>query len=196
MKFDPPSELKNYKNDKKAASKSSLPVRVLGWLSLLSFGTAVCFIFTLQGKKPIIMSSCIGFIVLFSLYIFFKIAKRQILCNQCRRIMDTIVKSWTPDEWKKIQGYDLLKSFKGADGKLYTTEREKQGGSTTYFIHAHIQRWYACRQCNVYFLNAKYSQEMIFSTIIKEDFEQAKQSLLTDIKASEKMKLAYKERLN
>jgi len=36
---------------------------------------------------------------------------------------------------------------------------------------------------------------MLLSTIYKEEFEQAKQSLLTDPEASEKMDLAYKARL-
>jgi len=143
----------------------------------------------------ITVSSVAGFIVLFTLYIIFKILKRHFRCSRCQQIMDVIDVKWTPEQWQQIQGYELLENFKGADGNLYTTEREKRAGSTHYFIHAHIQRWYACHQCCLYFLNAKYLREMLLSTIYKEEFEQAKQSLLTDPEASEKMDLAYKARL-
>lgn len=195
MKLNPPSKLENYKYDQLAASRSSMLSRVFGWLSLISFVTAVCFIIFLQEKKLIILSLCVGFMILFSLYVIFKILRRHLRCRQCQQIMDVIDVKWTPEQWQQIQDYKLMGSFKGADGNLYTTEREKRSGSTHYFIHTHSQRWYVCHQCGLYFLNAKYLKEMLFSTVLKEEFEQAKHSLLTDLKASEKMELAYKERL-
>ncbi len=195
MKLNPPSELENYQYDQKSASRSSLLSRVLGWLSVLSFVAAVYSFIFLPEEKLITMSSFVGFIMLFSLYIICKILKRHFRCSRCQQIMDVIDVKWTPDQWQQIQGYELPGSFRGADGYLYTTEREKSGGSTHYFIHAHIQRWYACHQCCLYFLNAKYLQEMLLSTVIKEEFEQAKHSLLTDRETSEKMDLAYKARL-
>ena len=136
-----------------------------------------------------------GRLLQFRLYIIVKILKRHFRCSRCQQIMDVIDVKWTPEQWQLIQGYELLENFKGADGNLYTTEREKSAGSTHYFIHAHIQRWYACHQCYLYFLNAKYLRESLLSTLYKDEFEQAKRSLLSDPEASEKMDLAYKARL-
>jgi len=195
MKLNPPSELENYQYDQKSASRSSLLSRVLGWLSVLSFVAAVYSFIFLPEEKLITMSSFVGFIVLFSLYIICKILKRHFRCSRCQQIMDVIDVKWTPDQWQQIQGYELFENFRGADGNLYTTEREKSAGSTHYFIHAHIQRWYACHQCYLYFLNAKYLRETLLSTLYKDEFEQAKRSLLSDPEASEKMDLAYKARL-
>ena len=195
MKLNPPSELENYQYDQKSASRSSLLSRVLGWLSVLSFVAAVYSFIFLPEEKLITMSSFVGFIVLFSLYIICKILKRHFRCSRCQQIMDVIDVKWTPDQWQQIQGYELFENFRGADGNLYTTEREKSAGSTHYFIHAHIQRWYACHQCRLYFLNAKYLRESLLSTLYKDEFEQAKHSLLSDPEASEKMDLAYKARL-
>lgn len=192
MKLNPPSELENYQYDQKSASRSSLPSRVLGWLLALSFIASVCSFFFLREEKLITMSAFAVFMMLFVLYFIYRIIKRDFRCSRCRQIMDVLDVKWSPEQWQQIQGYELIESFKGADGNVYTTEREKRGGSTTYFIHAHIQRWYACHQCCLYFLNAEYLQEMILSTIIKEDFDQAKESLLTDPEASKKMDLAYK----
>ena len=195
MKLNPPSELQNYQYDQKSASRSSLLSRVLGWLSVLSFVAAVYSFIFLPEQGPITAISFVGFIVLCSLYIIVKILKRHFRCSRCQQIMDVIDVKWTPEQWQLIQGYELLENFKGADGNLYTTEREKSAGSTHYFIHAHIQRWYACHQCYLYFLNAKYLRESLLSTLYKDEFEQAKRSLLSDPEASEKMDLAYKARL-
>lgn len=196
MKPNPPSELENYQYDRKS-SQTPLPARVLGWLSLLAFVIAVYSSIFLSGEQMIIMCyfSYGGFIILFSAYFIVKILKRHSRCSQCRQIMDVIDVKWTPDQWQQIQGYELLGGFSGADGNLYTTEREKKAGYTTYFIHAHLQQWCACHQCCLYFLKAQYWRKMLFSTVLEDEFEQAKHLLLTDIKASEKMELAYKERL-
>ena len=195
MKLNPPSELGNYQYDQKSASRSSLLSRVLGWLSvLLFFGAVYSFIF-LPEQGLITAISFVGFIVLCSVYIIVKILKRHFRCSRCQQIMDVIDMKWTPEQWKQIQGYELFENFKGADGNLYTTEREKSAGSTHYFIHAHIQRWYACHQCCLYFLNAKYLRETLLSTIYEDEFEEAKRSLLSDPEASKKMDLAYKARL-
>jgi hypothetical protein len=195
MKLNPPSELQNYQYEQKSASRSSLLSRVLGWLSVLSFAGAVYSFIFLPEERVITVSSIVGFIVLFSLYIIVKILKRHFRCSQCQQIMDVIDVKWTPEEWKQIQGYELFENFKGADGNLYTTEREKSAGSTHYFIHAHIQRWYACHQCRLYFLNARYLRETLLSTIYEDEFEEAKRSLLSDPEANKKIEAAYKARL-
>ena len=176
MKLNPPPEFTNYTYDKKAASRSSLLSRLFGWLSFISLASAVCLFIFLPEKKPIILSCFVGFMILFLLYIISKILKRGIRCSQCQQRMNIIDVKWTPEQWKQIQGYELMDSFKGADGYLYNIDKEKQPGSTHYFIHAHLQRWIACHQCRVYFLNAKYMREMIFSTIYEKDFKQAKQN--------------------
>ena len=195
MKLNPPSDLQNYQYDQKSASRSSLLSRVLGWLSLLLFAGAVYSFIFLPDERVITVISIVGFIVLCTLYIIVKILKRHFRCSQCQQIMDVIDVKWTPEEWKQVQGYELFENFKGADGNLYTTEREKSAGSTHYFIHAHLQRWYACHQCGLYFLNAKYLREMVLSTIYEDEFEEAKQSLLADPEASKKIDEAYKARL-
>jgi hypothetical protein len=109
--------------------------------------------------------------------------------------MDIIDVQWTPDQWQQIQRYELMGSIEGADGNLYTIEKEKKAGSTHYFMYAHFQQWCACHQCRVYFLKAQYWQKMLFSTVLENEFEQARHSLLTDPGTREKMELAYKERL-
>ncbi|MFC2140439.1 hypothetical protein ACFLQ1_01805 [Candidatus Auribacterota bacterium] len=195
MKLNPPSEFKNYQYDQTSASRASLLTRIFGWLSLLSFATAMYAIIFLPNDKHL-MLYWIGFMMLFSVYVILKILKRHFKCSQCQKVMDVIYVKWTPEEWQEIQKYELMESFKGADGNLYTTEREShRGGSTHYFIHAHSQRWYVCYECRLYFLNTEYLSERIFTTILKDEFEQTKHLLLTDVKAIEKMELAYKERL-
>lgn len=195
MKMNPPVEIADYQYDEKGESRSALLPRVLGWLSFLFLVAAVGSFFFFQEVRQMRMISIVGFIVLFVSYFIFKVKKRSQWCNQCRQDMEIIDVKWTPEQWKQVQGYELLGSFKGADGNLYTIEKQKRGGSTTYFIHSHIQSWTVCHQCRTYFLNAKYMREMLFSTIDKEEFEQAKQLLLSDPKASENMELAYKEGL-
>lgn len=195
MKLNPPSELQSYQYDQKSASRSSFLHRVLGWLSVLLFAGAVYSFIFLPEKRLITVISFVGFMVLCSVYIIVKILKRHFRCSRCQQIMDVIDVKWTPEQWQLIQGYELLENFKGADGNLYTTEREKEAGSTHYFIHAHMQRWYACHQCQLYFLNARYLRETLLSTIYEDEFEKAKQSLLSDPEASKKMEAAYKARL-
>jgi hypothetical protein len=196
MKPNPPSELENYRYDQES-SQTPLPVRVLGWLSLFVFAVAVYSTFFLSGEQMIMMCSMSygGFAVLFSAYIIGKIVTRHSRCSQCRRIMDDIDVQWTPDQWQQIQGYELIGSVTGADGKLYTIEREKKAGSTTYFIYAHFQQWCVCHQCRLYFLKAQYWQKRLFSTIDEDEFERARHSLLTDPNARTHMEAAYEQRL-
>lgn len=195
LKPNPPSELNGYRCDPKAASQAAFLPRLFGWLAFISFVVLVAAILFRPDKKPIVTGLFAGFIVLFSVYIVFKILKRKLICNQCQQPMQVIDVKWSPEEWKQIQQYELLANFKGADGKLYTIEKEKRSGSTHYFIHAHIQRWYACHHCKLYFLGAPYYQEMLFSSIYEDEFKEAKQAVLSDPQASEKMKQAYMNRL-
>ena len=195
MKLNPPAELAGYTYDEKAASRSSLLPRVFGWITFLSFvGIVLSFIF-LPEKKPISLSLCVAFFVLLVLYIILKVKKRRLPCQQCRNTMDVLDVKWTPEEWQHKQGYELIGSFTGADGNLYTAEKEKKAGSTHYFIHAHFQRWYVCHPCRSYFLNAKYLRGTLFSTIDGKEFEEAKNSVLSDPKAGDKMEAAYQKRL-
>jgi hypothetical protein len=195
MKLNPPAALADYTYDGKAASRSSAPARIVGWLAFLSLiGTVLAFIFLTENKLLILGLSTI-FFILFVVYVIFKISKRRLQCTQCGQNMEIIDVSWTPEEWEQKQGYKMIDGFKGADGNLYTVEKEKRSGSTHYFLHAHHQSWYACHQCRLYFLKARYWRETLFSSINNEMFEQAKKSLLTDPKASDKMKAAYRERL-
>ena len=196
MKPNPPSELEHYRYDR-TSSQTPVLARVLGWLSLLAFVIAVYSTFFLSGEQMIMMCyiSYGGFLILFSAYVFVKIVKRHARCHQCQQIMDVIDVQWTPDQWQQIQGYELMGSIIGADGKLYTIEKEKKAGSTHYFIYAHFQQWCACHQCQVYFLKAQYWQKMLFTTIREDEFEHAKHSLLTDPNARENMEAAYNERL-
>lgn len=195
IKPNPPSELNGYQFDPKAASQAALLPRLFGWLTVVSFLVMVgVFIFQPE-KKPIVMGLFVGFIILFGVYIFIKIFKRKLQCNRCNQPMQVIDVKWSPEEWKRVQKYELLDNFKGADGKLYTIEKEKRSGSTHYFIHAHMQRWYACHHCRLYFLDAPYFQEMLFSSIYEEEFKEARQAVLSDPHASEKMKQAYMDRL-
>jgi len=196
MKLNPPSELKGYAYDKKAASRSSLLSRIFGWLTLVSLASAIAFISLQPEKRSIILALCLSFFILFVLYLILKVKKRAIRCNQCQQPMKVIDVPWTPEEWKQIQGYELIDGFKGADGNLYNVDFEKEvGGTTHYTIHAHIQSWTACHSCRLYFLNARYMREMLFATVQKDEFDEAKRSLLSDPKAREKLELAYKERL-
>jgi hypothetical protein len=196
MKLNQPPELQNYRYDKKAESRSSLLPRIVGWLTFLSFLFAVYSFIYLKENKSIMMGSIAGFMVLFVLYVIVKILKRRIRCSQCNQNMDVISIKYTPNQWQQYQGYKLIDSFTGADGNLYSTDIEKRKGyATHYFIHSHLHRWYACHQCRSYFLNAKYLRETILSTLSKDEFEKTKNSLVSDPKASEKIELAYKERL-
>ncbi len=196
MKPNPPSKLEQYQYDQKS-SHSPVSVRVLGWLSLSAFVIAVSSSIFLSGEQMTMMYYLLygGFIILFSAYVIVRIVKRHPRCSQCQQIMDVIDVKWTPDQWQQTQGYELMGSVKGADGNLYTIEREKKAGSTNYFIYAHFQQWCACHRCCVYFLKTQYWQKRLFSTVLEDEFEQAKHSLLTDLNASEKMELAHKERL-
>lgn len=192
MKPNPPSELENYRYDRES-SQTPLPARVLGWLSLFVFAIAVYSTFFVSGEQMITMCSVsyVGFAVLFSAYVIVKIVTRHSRCSQCRQIMDVIDVQWTPDQWQQIQGYELMGSVTGADGYLYTIEREKKAGSTHYFIHAHFQEWCACHQCRLYFLKAQYWQKRLFATCSEDEFERAKHALLTDPNARAQMEAAY-----
>ena len=196
MKPNPPAELADYTYDPKAASRSSLLPRVFGWLSFLTLiGTVLSFIF-LTENRMISLSLTTGFFILFVIYVILKIMRRRLPCTQCRKNMEVINVKWTPEEWQQKQGYELIGGFTGADGNLYSTDTERRGGSIThYFIHSHSQRWYICHACRLYFLGARYLREMVFSSIRKEEFEEAKNSILTDPKAGEKIESAYQERL-
>ena len=192
-KPNPPAELGSYQYDEKA-SKTPLLARVLGWLSVLAFLAAVyvsVFLKDLQMMK----NSYIGFGVLFIGYVIVKIIKRNTRCSQCGQTMNIVDVKWTPQQWKEIQGYELIDGFEGADGNLYTIEKEKTRTSTHYFIHGHIQQWCACHACHLYFLKKQYWQQMLFSSIYEDEFEQAKHAVLTDPHASEKMLAAYQARL-
>ena len=195
MKPNPPEKLKDYKNYTKAASRSALLPRIFGWLSFLLFVSTVCVLIFLPEKKQFVPSLFLGFFVIFTVYIILKVLKHKLRCSQCQQPLDVIDIQWTPEQWQQIQKYKLIDSFRGADGNLYTAEKEKSRGSTHYFIHAHLQGWYACHHCRLCFLNAPYWRETLFSTIREEEFTQAKQSFLSDPHAREKMKQAYKERL-
>lgn len=109
--------------------------------------------------------------------------------------MDVINAQWTPDQWQQIQGYKLLEGFSGADGKLYSIGKDKKAGYTTYSMYVHFQEWRACHQCRVYFLKAQYWQKRLFSTISEDEFEQARQALLTEPNARENIESAYEKRL-
>lgn len=163
MKPNPPSELEHYHYDRKS-SQTPLPALVLGWLSLFVFVIAVYSSIFLSGEQMIMMCyvSYGGFIILFSAYVIVKIVKRHSHCRQCRQIMDVIDVQWPPDQWQQIQGYKLMGSVKGADGKLYSIERDKKAGSIHYVIYAHFQQWCACHQCCGYFLKARYWRKCSF----------------------------------
>lgn len=196
MKPNPPWELEQYQYDRKS-SQTPLLARVLGWLSLLVFAISVYSTFFLSDEQMIMMCYILygGFIVLFSAYVVVKIVKRHPRCSQCRQIMDVIEVKWTPDQWQQIQGYEQVGSVTGADGYLYTTEREKKSGSAPRCsIWAQLQLWCVCHQCRVYFLQAQHSRKMLFSTRSDDEFEHAKHLLLTDPNASEQMELTYKEK--
>ncbi|MCP4399402.1 MAG: hypothetical protein GY801_19145 [bacterium] len=197
MKPNSPAELENYRYDQES-SQTPLSARVLGWLALVAFAVAVYSTFFLSGEQMILMCyvSYGGFAVLFSAYAIVKIVTRHSRCSQCRQIMDVIDVKWTPDQWQQIQGYEQVGSLNGADGYLYTIDREKETGRAPHCsIWVQLQQWCACHQCRVYFLKAQHSRKRIFSTRSDDEFEQAKHVLLTDPKASDKMELAYNERL-
>jgi hypothetical protein len=192
MKPNPPSELENYRYDQES-SKTPFPARVLGWLSLVVFAIAVYSKFFLSGEQMITMSyiSYGGFAMLFSAYVVVKIVTRHARCSQCRRIMDVIDVQWTPEQWQQIQGYEQVGSMTGADGYLYTIDREKETGSAPRCsIWAQLQEWCACHQCRVYILKAQHSRRMVFSTRSDDEFEQAKHALLTDPNTRERMESA------
>lgn len=192
MEPNPPGEFANYRYDHES-SKTPFPARVLGWLSLIVLAIAVYATFFLSGEQMILMCSMTygGFAVLFIAYVIVKIVTRHPRCSQCGKIMDVIAVRWTPDQFRKIQGYE--EGFSGADGYLYTTERRKDTGTSPHCsIWVQLQIWCVCHQCCVYFLKAKHSREQLFATRSDEEFEQAKHALLTDPNAREQMELAYK----
>ena len=196
MKPNPPSELEQYQYDR-TSSQTPLPARVLGWLSLVAFAIAVYSTFFLSGEQMIMMCivSYAGFIILFGAYFIVKFVTRRSRCNLCQQNMDVIDVQWTPDQWQQIQGYEQIGSVTGADGYLYTTDREKETGRAPYCsIWAQLQQWCACHQCRRYFLKAQHSRKRIFSTRSDDKFEQAKHALLTDPNAREKMESAYEAR--
>jgi hypothetical protein len=189
--------LEDYRYDQES-SQTPLLVRVLGWLSLFVFAIALYSTFFLSGERMVLMCSISygGFVILFSAYVVAKIMTRHSRCSQCRQIMDVIDVQWTPDQWQQIQGYEQIGSVTGADGYLYTTDREKETGSAPRCsIWVQLQQWCACHQCRVYFLKAQHSRKMLFSTRSDDEFEHAKQLLLTEPTAREQMEAAYEERL-
>lgn len=194
MKPNPPSELANYRYDQEL-SHPPLPARILGWLSLVAFAIAAYSTIFLSGEQMIMMRYIFygGFLVLFSAYVIVKILKRHPRCQQCQQIMDVIDVPWTPDEWQQIQGYELLGSITGADGNLYSIEKEKKAGYFNYFIYAYFQQWCACHQCRVYFLKAQYWRKRFLTTILEDEFEQARHALLTEPNALENIESAYEE---
>jgi hypothetical protein len=195
MKLNPPAELASYTYDPKASSRSAMLPRVFGWLSfLLLLGAISSFIF-LAEQQAIKLSLVTAFFILFVIYVILKIKKRRLLCTQCQKNVEVVDVKWTPEEWQQKQGYELIGGFTGADGNLYSIETLRRPGSITYFIHSHSQRWYVCHACRLYFLGARYLRGTVFSSIREEEFEEAKNSILTDPKASEKMEAAYQERL-
>ena len=196
MKPNPPSVLKGYTYDKKAASRSSLLSRIFGWLCLLVIASGICVVLFLPEMRSVLPLYFLVFFVLFILYIIMKMGKRKIICSQCGQPMTILDVQWTPEQWKSVQGYDLIDGFMGADGNLYNMDIEKQAGSAHYAIHSHSQRWVACHSCRLHFLKERYMREMLFTTVRKNEFEDAKRSLLSDPKAREKMKKAYEERLH
>jgi len=107
--------------------------------------------------------------------------------------MDVIDVQWAPEEWQQIQGYELLGWFSGADDKLYSIGKDKKAGYTNYSMYAHFQQWCACHQCRVYFLKAQYWQKTFLTTILEDEFEQARYALLTEPNALENIESAYEQ---
>lgn len=196
MKPNPPPELANYRYDHDL-SHSPLPVRILGWLALVVFAVAVYSTFFLSGEQMVLMCymSYGGFAVLFSAYFIGKIMTRHARCDRCGQVMDVIDVPWTTEQWQQIQGYEMVGGLTGADGCLYAIDREKETGRAPYCsIWVQLQEWCACHQCHVYFLKAQHSRKKLFSTRSDDEFEHAKQLLLTDPDARENMEAAYEKR--
>ena len=195
MKINPPPEIQDYRYDEASAGKAALLPRIFGWLTVLALVVLVYTFKFMESGQRFVMPVTLLFFLLFTGYIIAKIKTRPISCSRCGGIMDVIDTPWTPDQWKQIMGYDLVGHFTGADGFLYSSEKEKRSGSVHYFIHGHQQRWIACHQCRLCFLHLKYIRESLFSTIYKEEFKETRNYLLTDPKARQKIKSAWEERL-
>ena len=193
MKLSPPSELEGYEYDEES-SKSPLPVRVLGGLSILFLAAGICVIVLLSGEQKINMIYVTfgGFFALFTAYVIGKIVTRHSKCSKCQQVMDDIEVKWTPEQWKEAQGFDQVDSLKGADGYLYTSDYSKESGALPYCsIWAQIQLWCACHKCRMCFLKEKYSRKQIFGSRDKEEFDKAKQLLITVPAAGAELEKTY-----
>jgi len=192
LELNPPKEFASYLYDHES-SKTPLLSRILGWFSLIVLTIGIYATFYLSGQQMILMSSMSygGAAVLFCAYVIVKIVKRSPRCSQCGKNMDVVAVRWTPEQFRKIMGYE--DGFSGADGNFYTSERSKNTGSSPHCsIWVQLQVWCVCHQCHVYFLKAKHSREQLMSTRSDDEFEQAKHALLTDPNARKQIESAYK----
>lgn len=111
-------------------------------------------------------------------------------------MMDVIEVNWTEDPWREIQGYELVGGLVGSDGYLYEADRtEEIGWLPQCSIWSQLQVWCACHRCRLCVLKMRHSRSRLFATRDDGAFEQAKQLLLTDPAAGEKIGRAYRESL-
>ena len=128
MQLNPPPELRGCALDKKAASRSSLAPRLIGWLSFLILVSGVICVIFFPDKRSMLPLLFLIFFVLFLLYVILKFRRRTISCGRCGQPMAVLDVKWTPEQWKSVQGYDLIDGFRGADGSLYSTDIDRKGG--------------------------------------------------------------------
>ncbi|MBN1782921.1 hypothetical protein JW948_17440 [bacterium] len=196
MRINPPPELSDYRYDEEAGSRSALLPRIIGWLSFLCLSAAVAALFFLKSGKTAVMGLFFGFMVLFTVYIVLKVAKGRARCSRCGRPMEMLDVQYTHEQWKQVMQYDLVGGYRGADGFLYSDDKERRSGSAPhYMIHAHLQTWSACHECRRTFLKTKYWRETPFTTIDENEYQEAKRSVLSDPGARDKMLKAYQDRL-